>query len=64
MWRFSVPTFQYLRKSKGFQDVRGTLLHEILRIAQELRPRVLLLENVRNYLTHNGGQTMGLLWNF
>ena len=57
---FPCQPFSISGNQKGFQDVRGTLLHEILRIAQELRPRVLLLENVRNYLTHNGGQTMGV----
>ncbi|MEL0004597.1 MAG: DNA cytosine methyltransferase [Opitutales bacterium] len=50
---FSISGNQY-----GFKDVRGTLLHEILRIARVAKPAVLFLENVKNYLTHDGGRTM------
>ena len=34
------------------------MLHEILRIARVAKPAVLFLENVKNYLTHDGGRTM------
>ena len=51
---FSISGNQY-----GFKDVRGTLLHEILRIARVAKPAVLFLENVKNYLTHDCGRTMG-----
>ncbi len=50
---FSISGNQY-----GFKDERGTLLHEILRIARVAKPAVLFLENVKNYLTHDGGRTM------
>jgi DNA (cytosine-5)-methyltransferase 1 len=50
---FSISGNQY-----GFNDSRGTLLHEILRIARVAKPAVLFLENVKNYLTHDGGGTM------
>jgi len=50
---FSISGNQY-----GFKDSRGTLLHEILRIARVAKPAVLFLENVKNYLTHDGGRTM------
>ena len=50
---FSISGNQY-----GFKDERGTLLHEILRIARVAKPAVLFLENVKNYLTHDGGLTM------
>ena len=50
---FSISGNQY-----GFKDTRGTLLHEILRIARVAKPAVLFLENVKNYLTHDGGRTM------
>ena len=57
---FPCQPFSISGNQKGFKDTRGTLLHEILRIARESRPKVLLLENVRNYLNHNGGQTMAV----
>jgi DNA (cytosine-5)-methyltransferase 1 len=55
---FPCQPFSISGSQKGFGDTRGTLLHEILRISYETRPQVLFLENVRNYLSHNGGQTM------
>ena len=55
---FPCQPFSISGSQKGFADTRGTLLHEILRISCETRPQVLFLENVRNYLSHNGGQTM------
>ncbi|MEL0098722.1 MAG: DNA (cytosine-5-)-methyltransferase [Opitutae bacterium] len=55
---FPCQPFSISGNQKGFADARGTLLHQILRIAQLRQPDVLLLENVRNYLSHNGGRTM------
>ena len=42
---------------KGFEDARGTLCFEILRIAQQRKPPILLLENVKGILSHNEGST-------
>lgn len=50
---FSISGNQY-----GFADARGTLLYEILRIAKVHSPKVLFLENVKNYLTHSSGKTL------
>ena len=36
---------------------RGTLFHEICRLAEARHPKYLLLENVPGLLTHEGGQT-------
>lgn len=55
---FPCQPFSISGNQKGFEDTRGTLLHEILRIAEQSQPSVLLLENVRNYLAHDGGRTM------
>lgn len=49
---FSIAGYQ-----KGFDDVRGTLFFDICRITQTHKPKVLLLENVKNLKTHNNGQT-------
>jgi DNA (cytosine-5)-methyltransferase 1 len=61
---FPCQPFSISGSQKGFKDARGTLLHEILRIAKFSMPGVLLLENVRNYLTHDGGRTMGITLDF
>ena len=42
----------------GFEDARGTLLYEVLRIAEFHQPEILFLENVKNYLTHDQGRTL------
>lgn len=39
---------------KGFADSRGQLIGEMLRLADELRPRYVLMENVRGLLTAAG----------
>ncbi len=55
---FPCQPFSISGNRLGFEDARGTLLQEILRIAKARKPAALLLENVRNYLTHDGGRTL------
>ena len=45
----------------GFADTRGTLFHEIVRVAEARRPAYLLLENVPGLLNHEGGKTFGTI---
>lgn len=47
-----------LNRPVGFDDpTRGTLFFEIKRIVKEKRPKVILLENVKNLKTHDKGNT-------
>lgn len=55
---FPCQPFSISGNQGGFEDARGTLLYEILRIAQHHQPRVLFLENVKNFLSHGGGETL------
>ena len=48
----SMPALSISGSQRGFEDARGTLLYQILRIVEHSQPKVILLENVRNYLTH------------
>lgn len=54
---FPCQAFSVAGKRGGFDDTRGTLFFEIARIAQEKRPRLLLLENVKGLLSHDKGRT-------
>ena len=58
---FPCQSFSISGKMKGFNDARGMLFHEIVRIASYHEPELLLLENVGNLMTHNGGQTMRII---
>ena len=44
-------------KQLGYDGERSVLFYEIIRLARELRPNFLLLENVRNLLSHQNGET-------
>ena len=60
---FPCQPFSISGNQAGFLDSRGTLLHEILRIADHHHPEVLFLENVRNYVSHAEGETMAMTLN-
>lgn len=55
---FPCQPFSIIGKRKGFGDLRGTLFFEILRIAQHKRPPAIVLENVRQLVTHDNGKVM------
>ena len=55
---FPCQPFSISGNQGGFEDARGTLLYEILRIARHHRPAVLFLENVKNFLGHADGRTL------
>lgn len=48
---FPCQPFSTAGKRKGFQDIRGTLFYELVRIAEEKKPEKLLLENVDGLLS-------------
>jgi DNA (cytosine-5)-methyltransferase 1 len=60
---FPCQAFSVAGKRGGFEDTRGTLFFEIARIARILKPRYLLLENVKGLLNHQGGETFRTILN-
>lgn len=54
---FPCQAFSIAGKRKGFDDTRGTLFFDIARILAEKRPRLVVLENVKGLLSHEGGKT-------
>lgn len=59
---FPCQAFSISGKQRGFEDTRGTLFFEIARIVSFHRPDVLLLENVKNLISHNNGETMSTIY--
>lgn len=54
---FPCQAFSMAGKRLGFGDIRGTLFAEIIRCANETHPKMLLMENVKGLLPHDGGRT-------
>lgn len=54
---FPCQAFSIAGKQLGFEDAKGTLFYEIARAAEEIKPRYLFLENIRNLLSHDKGKT-------
>ena len=54
---FSKAGFQ-----KGFDDIRGNLFFNICKIVEHHKPKYLLLENVRNLASHDGGNTWNVIY--
>ena len=60
---FPCQPFSISGKRLGFDDARGSLFHEILRITKYHTPRVIFLENVKNFVRHNKGKTFATVYN-
>ena len=58
---FPCQPFSVSGRRLGFADTRGTLFHEIIRVAEARHPQYLLLENVPGLLSHEGGKTFGTI---
>jgi DNA (cytosine-5)-methyltransferase 1 len=55
---FPCQAFSISGKRLGFDDVRGTLFFEIARIAKHHNPKILFLENVKNFVRHDKGKSL------
>lgn len=58
---FPCQAFSVAGNQKGFNDTRGTLFFEIVRILTIKKPKYFLLENVRNLLSHDKGRTFSVM---
>jgi len=58
---FPCQPFSLAGKRRGFDDTRGTLFFEIVKILREKRPKYFLLENVEGLLSHDKGRTFNTI---
>ena len=63
MGGFPCQSFSQAGLKKGFEDTRGTMFFEIQRILGEKRPKVFLLENVKQLRGHDKGRTLQTILN-
>ena len=55
---FPCQAFSISGKQHGFEDSRGTLFFDVARIVKEKQPKVVFMENVKNFASHDGGKTL------
>ncbi len=60
---FPCQSFSVCGNQKGFNDNRGNLFFEIVRIVDVLNPAVIFLENVANLTEHDNGRTFNVIHN-
>lgn len=58
---FPCQPFSQAGLKKGFADTRGTLFFDVARIIYRHRPRVVFLENVKRFKTHDKGNTFNVV---
>lgn len=58
---FPCQPFSVAGYRKGFEDERGDLFFETLKIIIEKEPKVIFLENVKNMVTHDNGNTFKVI---
>ena len=54
---FPCQSFSMMGEQRGFEDARGTLFFCMAQLIRICKPNYLLLENVKNLKTHDGGRT-------
>ena len=58
---FPCQAFSIAGYRKGFEDERGDLFFELLRFIKTNKPKVIFIENVKNMVTHDHGNTFKVI---
>lgn len=58
---FPCQAFSIAGERKGFEDSRGTLFFDVEQIIKKHRPKAFLLENVKNLVSHDKGNTFKVI---
>ena len=60
---FPCQAFSISGKQRGFEDSRGTLFFDVARIVKAKKPKIVFMENVKNFATHDNGRTLQVVKN-
>jgi len=58
---FPCQAFSVAGHRKGFEDTRGTLFFDVMRIVSHHKPKVIFLENVKGLVGHDNGKTFKVI---
>lgn len=58
---FPCQAFSISGNQKGFSDTRGTLFFDVARIVKEKKPKIVFMENVKNFAKHDNGRTLDVV---
>lgn len=58
---FPCQPFSIIGKMGGFNDIRGTLFFDIVRIIKKKKPKAFVLENVKQLVGHDKGKTLAVI---
>ena len=58
---FPCQAFSVAGYRKGFEDERGEIFFQLARIINDKQPRVIFIENVKNLLSHDNGNTFKVI---
>lgn len=58
---FPCQAFSISGKQRGFEDSRGTLFFDVARIVKAKKPKVVFMENVKNFASHDNGRTLSVV---
>ena len=60
---FPCQAFSISGKQRGFEDSRGTLFFDVARIVKCKQPKIVFMENVKNFAVHDNGRTLEVVEN-
>lgn len=58
---FPCQPFSIIGQRQGFNDIRGTLFFDIVRILNHKKPKAFVLENVKQLVGHDKGKTLKVI---
>lgn len=54
---FPCQSFSVIGRQTGIKDPRGQIIYYLIRIIEETKPKIFILENVKGLITHDKGKT-------